>query len=210
MWDRVSPAITPRASGSMIGVRSPEKYGSISRPLAPGPDSAARRVSPAWSASANRSRSQLVTAPEVAMPPARLRVPGSAPTVPHRDGLVSGLGTVWMRNSGVARRGQLPGQLGELAPPHGGVHFEAAGARSCGGVLPYGGPDWCAVEADEDALAARGADVHTDDYVARHGEHARRNRFQRQGPAHKWPFCSGNTASSRQQPPLEVPVRHTS
>ena len=37
-------------------------------------------------------------APEVAIPPARLRVPGRAPTVPHSAGLVSGSGTVWMRN----------------------------------------------------------------------------------------------------------------
>ena len=35
MCESVSPAITPRASGSMIGVRSPAKYGSMSRPLAP-------------------------------------------------------------------------------------------------------------------------------------------------------------------------------
>jgi hypothetical protein len=39
-----------------------------------------------------------VTAPEVAMPPARLRVPGKAPTVPHIAGLVSGRSTVAMRN----------------------------------------------------------------------------------------------------------------
>ena len=32
----VSPAITPRACGSKIGVRSPAKYGSTSRPSAPG------------------------------------------------------------------------------------------------------------------------------------------------------------------------------
>ena len=40
-----------------------------------------------------------MTAPDLAVPPARLRVPGNAPTVPHRAGLVSRCGTVWTRNS---------------------------------------------------------------------------------------------------------------
>ena len=35
-WRSVSPAITPRASGSNIGVRSPAKYGSMTSPSAPG------------------------------------------------------------------------------------------------------------------------------------------------------------------------------
>src|SRR5258705_3561320 len=37
-------------------------------------------------------------APDVAIPPARLRVPRNAPTVPHIDGVVSGRSTVAMRN----------------------------------------------------------------------------------------------------------------
>src|SRR5665647_1641914 len=41
VWDRVRPAITPRASGSKTGVRSPAKYGRASRPRAPGPEAAA-------------------------------------------------------------------------------------------------------------------------------------------------------------------------
>ncbi|WP_420918652.1 FGGY family carbohydrate kinase [Streptomyces coelicoflavus] len=38
----------------------------------------------------------------------------------------------------VAGGGQFAGEGGELVPPDGGVHLEAAGTRPGGGVLPYG------------------------------------------------------------------------
>ena len=71
----------PLAAGSWIGVRSPEKYGSMTSPFAPGGDASASAASVttavAGSSSwANCSRNQWVSVPLVASPDIEACSPG--------------------------------------------------------------------------------------------------------------------------------------
>ena len=58
-WVRLSPKITPLAWGSWIGVRSPEKYGRITSPPAPGGDASASLASRAKACAGSSSRAAL-------------------------------------------------------------------------------------------------------------------------------------------------------
>src|SRR5215204_2861800 len=75
--------MTPRAWASKIGVRSPAKYGSSSNPSLPGGVSAASATSCPNGAPPLRLCTQPVSDPDVAMPAASVREPGSIPDVLH-------------------------------------------------------------------------------------------------------------------------------
>ncbi len=72
---------------------------------------------------------------------------------------------------GVGRAGQLPGEGGQFVPPDTGVHLHPPRSRrsTVDGVLAHGGGQQRAVQPHQYALAAGGADVHTQDCVERHG-----------------------------------------
>ena len=83
-WRRVRPQITPRAFGSLMGLRSPAKYGRTMRPSDPGGTPEASSESSEKGLPSAIFLTHSVSAPDVAMPPARTLVPENGPAVLQR------------------------------------------------------------------------------------------------------------------------------
>src|SRR5919107_3195273 len=81
VWRMVRPQITPRALGSLMGLRSPAKYGSTRSPSDPGSTFDASSDSSANDLPSASFLTHSVSAPEVAMPPARTSVSERGPAV---------------------------------------------------------------------------------------------------------------------------------
>jgi hypothetical protein len=94
----VRPDTTPRACGSNTGVRSPAKYGSISKPSLPGGTAPASAINSSNGAPPVIDCNHSMSVPAVDVPAASAKLPQSTPAVVHNVGSGRYSSMIWTRN----------------------------------------------------------------------------------------------------------------